>query len=145
MSDLMFAVAHHLVAFALVAILAAEYFALRPDIDPAGVRRLARIDLVYGVLAGAILAIGFGRAVFAAKGWAYYSGNTFFAAKIAAFLLIGLLSIPPTVTYFRWRKSGIVPSGAEVAKVRRYLLAELLLFAPLLAFAAAMARGLGMQ
>jgi uncharacterized membrane protein len=31
----------------------------------------------------------------------------------------------------------------EVAKVRRYLLLEILLFAPLLGFAAAMARGYG--
>ena len=58
-------------------------------------------------------------------------------------MFIGLLSIPPTVTYIRWRKSGTAPSDEQVASVRRFVLVEIALFAPLLAFAAAMARGYG--
>jgi uncharacterized membrane protein len=42
-----------------------------------------------------------------------------------------------------WRKAGTGPSNEAVAGVRRYLYAELALFPPLLAFAAAMARGYG--
>jgi putative membrane protein len=85
--------------------------------------------------------VGFSRAVFAAKGWAYYSHNAFFWGKIGVFTLIGLLSVPPTLTYLRWRRRP--PQGAEVTVVRRYLYAEVMLFAPLLACAAAMARGYG--
>ena len=59
------------------------------------------------------------------------------------FLVIGLLSVPPTVAYIRWRRSGAAPGDAQVAGVRRWLWAETLLFALLPAFAAAMARGYG--
>ena len=58
------------------------------------------------------------------------------------FLVIGLLSAPPTIAYFRWRRDG-APSDAEVARVRRFLHAELMLFPLLPIFAAAMARGYG--
>jgi putative membrane protein len=45
--------------------------------------------------------------------------------------------------YLKWRKAGAAPANEVVAKVRRLLLIEMVLFAPLLAFAAAMARGYG--
>ena len=92
---------------------------------------------MYAALAGLILAVGFSRAVFAAKGWLYYSHNLFFHLKVGTFLAVGLLSIAPTIAYIRWRRAGTAPTQAQVAGVRRWLWAELVLFAPLLAFAAA--------
>jgi putative membrane protein len=144
MLDLILATLHHLIAFGLVAVVFAELVYVRPGMDVAAVRRIAGIDAWYGILAGLIVFVGFGRAILAAKGWEYYSGNLFFWAKIATFLVIGLLSIPPTISYVKWKKAGIAPSDEAVAKARRFLLLEALLFAPLLFFAAAMARGDGM-
>jgi len=87
--------------------------------------------------------VGFLRATFAAKGWSYYSHNTFFWAKLATFAVIGLLSIAPTLTFMRWRRAGESPDALAVAAVRRYLHYELGLFLLLPLFAAAMARGYG--
>jgi putative membrane protein len=143
MLDLWLAIGHHLLIFGLFGVLAAELVLVRRGADLAVIARVARIDLWYGVLAGLILAVGFSRAVFAAKGWAYYSHNLFFHAKIGTFVLIGLLSIPPTVAYIRWRRAGVAPTDAQVASVRHFLWSELLLFALLPVFAAAMARGFG--
>jgi putative membrane protein len=141
--DLGFAIAHHLLVFALFGVLFAEFITVRKGIGPGVVARVAAIDMWYGILAGLVIAVGFCRAIFAAKGWAYYGHNGFFWAKIAAFALIGLLSIPPTLAYPRWRKAGGGPDDREVAKVRLCLHAQLGLFALLLACAAAMARGYG--
>jgi len=58
-------------------------------------------------------------------------------------VLIGLLSIMPTVAYIRWKRADSAPTDAQVAAVRRFLHGEAVLFVPLLAFAAAMARGYG--
>ena len=143
MLDLFLATAHHLLVFGIFGVVFAELMLVRRGMDRAAVTRVAAIDLWYGVLAGLILIVGFSRAVFAAKGWAYYSDNGFFWAKIGTFLLIGLLSAPPTIAYFRWKRAGAAPSDEQVAGVRRFLHAEVVLFAPLLAFAAAMARGYG--
>jgi len=143
MLDLEFAIGHHLLVFGIFGVLCAELIAVRRGMDQAAVARVAGLDLWYGILAGLILVVGFARASMAAKGWAYYSHNGFFWAKIATFLVIGLLSAPPTIAYVRWKRAGAAPTDAQVAGVRRFLLAEVVLFALLPAFAAAMARGYG--
>jgi len=143
MLDLAFAIGHHLLVFGLFGVLFAELIAVRKGMDASVVARIAAVDLWYGALAGLILVVGFSRAVFAAKGWHYYEHNGFFWAKIATFGLVGLLSVPPTIRFIAWRKAGVSPSDAAVAGVRRYLHAEVVLFALLPMFAAAMARGYG--
>lgn len=143
MLDLGLAIAHHLLVFSLFGVLFAELIMVRRGLDQAAVARVATIDLWYGVLAGAIVVVGFTRANFAAKGWTYYAHNGFFWSKIGAFAVIGLLSIGPTIAYIRWKRAGASPTDAQVAAVRRILYAELALFALLPAFAAAMARGYG--
>jgi putative membrane protein len=143
MLDLVLAIAHHLLIFAIFAILFTEFWVVRPGMGADTVARIAAIDLWYGLLAAAVIIVGFCRVIFAAKGWAYYSHNAFFWAKIGSFAIIGLLSVPPTLAFIRWRKLGTAPGDAAVAGLRRYLHAELMLFALLPIFAAAMARGYG--
>jgi putative membrane protein len=143
MLDLTLAITHHLLIFGIFGILFTEFWALSTGLSGASLARVGSIDLWYGILAAAIIVIGFCRAIFAAKGWAYYSHNAFFWAKIAAFAAIGVLSLPPTFAFIRWRKSGVLPGESEIRTVRRYLHAELALFIFLPIFAAAMARGYG--
>lgn len=143
MLDLILAILHHLLVFTLVAVLFGELVSVRRGMDVAAVRRVVAMDAWYGALAGLILVVGFARAIFAAKGWDYYQHNAFFWAKIGTFIVIGLLSVPPTLEYLRWRRTGMMPANEAIAKVRLYLWIEAVLFAPLLAFAAAMARGYG--
>jgi putative membrane protein len=143
MLDLALAIGHHLLIFALFGVLCAELIAVRRGMDAAAVARIAAVDLWYGLLAGLILIAGFSRAVFAAKGWFYYQHNGFFWAKIATFAMIGLLSVPPTIRFIAWRRAEISPPDAAIATLRRFLYAEVALFAFLPVFAAAMARGYG--
>lgn len=143
MLDLLLAVGHHLLIFAIFGIFCAEFWAVRPGMSSATVARISSLDMWYGVLAAAIVVVGFSRAIFAAKGWGYYSHNGFFWAKLAAFAAIGLLSVPPTLAFIRWRKSAVAPSESNVRAARRFLHGELALFVFLPLFAAAMARGYG--
>jgi putative membrane protein len=143
MLDLALAIGHHLLVFALFGVLVAELVAVRRGMEASAVARISAVDLWYGVLAGLLLIVGFGRAVFAAKGWLYYEHNGFFWAKIGTLVAIGLLSIPPTIRLIVWRRAAVSPSDEAVAALRRYLYAEVALFALLPAFAAAMARGYG--
>ena len=141
--DLTLAILHHFFVFALFGVLCAEFIVVRHGMDGAAVARIAPIDAWYGVLAALILIVGFCRAVFAAKGWTYYEHNAFFWAKIGTFVVIGLLSVPPTLAYLKWRRAGTAPSREDVAKVRPLLWMQMALFPLLPAFAAAMARGFG--
>ena len=143
MLDLILAVAHHILIFGIFGVLFAEFVLVRPGMDQAMVNRVAATDLWYGIMAGLIIVIGFARAIFAAKGWDYYSHNLFFWVKIGTFAVIGALSALPTISFLRWRRDKQVPNAMQVASVRRFLWAQLLLFPLLLVFAAAMARGYG--
>ncbi len=147
--DLVLAVLHHLLIFALAGVIAFEMGAVRLGLTAADIRRLGKVDLWYGILAALILIVGFSRAVFAAKGWDYYAANHFFWAKIGAFAVVGLLSIQPTIAFVRWRGAlkddpGFKPNARQIAAVRRFLWAEVFFFALIPVFAAAMARGYGM-
>ncbi len=147
-TDLHLAIAHHVLIFALMGVLAFEVGAVRQGLTGVDIARVAKVDLWYGILAGLILIVGFARANFAGKGWAYYDSNMFFWAKICTFALVGLLSIIPTVAFIRWRRAlkadpQFAPAASAVRNVRRFLLAEVFLFLLIPVFAAAMARGYG--
>jgi len=143
MTDLLLAIMHHIAIFALFATLVAEIALVKVGIDFETARRVQKIDRLYGLLAACILIVGIARVTFAAKGWYYYEHNAFFWCKMTTFLAIGLLSVPPTIRYLGWSRSGDQISNGEVHAVRNYLWLQLGLFVPLLGFAAAMARGYG--
>jgi putative membrane protein len=144
-TDLTLAIAHHLVIFALAGILAFEIGVIRLGMHG---QDIVRVDLWYGILAAAIIVVGFARAMFAAKGWPYYSVNVFFWAKMAAFAAVGLLSIAPTVRIIAWRRAlandaAFAPAATDIASVRRFLRTEAAVFGLIPALAAVMARGYG--
>ena len=146
--DLILASAHHLAVFALVGLFAAEFALLRPGLAGSRIGQLARIDAAYGAVAGLVIVVGILRVIFGASGWQYYISNQMFWGKMAAFLIMGLLTIPPTLALRRWATTartdaGYAPPQAEISANRRYihLQAAMLLFIPI--FAAAMARGYG--
>jgi putative membrane protein len=148
MDDLPFAIGHHLLAFAIAAILAAEWVAAT-SLNPGGVARLQRLDRYYGVAATLLIIVGILRVLYAGKGTLFYTSNPIFWAKMAAFGLVGLLSIAPTVTIMHWGRkarsdAGFLPRETELARLRRWIAAELVLFVPIPIFAAMMARGVGL-
>lgn len=150
MSDLALAVIHHLIVFGIAAVLAAELALMRPAAMSAQtVRLLGKFDAAYGLLALAILAAGFVRVWYGAKGPDFYLDNPMFWAKIGAFAAVGLLSIQPTMRIAAWQKASkanaaFVPTLEEVGKLRRVLLVEIHVFALIPIFAAVMARGIGL-
>jgi putative membrane protein len=149
MTDLLLACLHHLVVFSLVAVPAAELALMRGQVGALRVRHLAALDATYGALAGLILAIGFGRVFWGAKGAAFFLGNPVFWAKIAFFALVGLASVVPTMRVLRWKKSvrrdaAFTVAESDLASMRRWLAVELALFVPIPLLAAAMARGVGL-
>lgn len=148
MSDLILAGLHHLVAFTLVGVFAAEFALLRPGLEGRYLGRLSAIDGAYGAVAGLMIVIGILRVIFGASGWEYYVFNWAFWAKMAAFAAMGAVSVIPTMAFIRWRRAyaadpGFSPPAVEVARMRQLLFVEAALVALVPIFAAAMARGYG--
>jgi putative membrane protein len=129
-------------------VLAAQTVLVRPGLTGNALVRLGGLDRAYGILAGLILIVGFSRVFFGLKGWEYYIYYWVFWAKLAAFGVVGLLSIQPTMRIVEWTRkakadAGHVVPDSEVASVRAYLRAEGAVFVLIPIFAAAMARGIG--
>jgi putative membrane protein len=147
-TDLVLAILHHLLVFMLVGTLVAEAFLVRPGLSGANLATVGRLDAMYGGLSGAIILVGIGRVLFGLKGWEYYVYYWAFWAKMAAFLVVGLLSILPTMRIIAWRKAAagntayVVPDG-EIAGARAYIRGEAVFLALVIVFAAVMARGVG--
>jgi putative membrane protein len=147
--DAMLAALHYLAIILLVAFLAAEAVLCKPEyMSAATVRRLGVYDLLYFASAMVVLASGLARLVWGPWGAAYFANSIYFWAKVAAFALIALLSIAPTLAFMRWRRrlkfdASALPAADEVARARRWVMweAHVLILPPV--FAAMMGRGLG--
>ncbi|GLQ12260.1 hypothetical protein GCM10007913_41930 [Devosia yakushimensis] len=145
---LLLAIAHHLAVFTLVGIIAAEFAMLRPGIAGSRLNQLAKIDGAYGAVAGLVIVVGFLRVFFGGTDASYYLTNFAFWGKMAAFLVVGLLSIQPTLSLLRWRKRlasepDFAPPASEIAASRRFVHGEVAVLVLIPIFAAAMARGYG--
>ena len=145
MTDLLLALAHHFLVFGLAALLAAEAALLRPDMSRAQLRLLGTLDATYGIFAGLILIVGFCRVFYGAHGPDFFLHNPWFWAKIACFAAVGVLSAPPTIRFIAWRRQARTDSSysipaSDVAWVRRFMIVEIVVFAFIPLFAAAMVR-----
>jgi putative membrane protein len=144
----LFAFLHHAAAFLLVAVVMVELVLMRGEITVATARTLLRMDSVYGMSAVVLLIVGFIRVFYTEKGSDYYFHSGPFLAKLTLFIVVGLLSILPTVKFLGWRKAlqaGQAPAvdDATRRRVRTVIHVELTLLFLIMLCAAMMARGIG--
>jgi putative membrane protein len=139
---------HILAILTMVVFLASEAALCRSDwLNPKVVERLGKLDLVYGIAAGLVLATGLARIFWGVKGPEYYAGNWLLHTKVTLFVVIALVSVKPSLTIRRWVKAqrggAALPAEAEVRSTRRLIMVQAHLL-PLIPLAAAfLARGFG--
>jgi putative membrane protein len=146
-TDAILAYLHFAAIFALIWFLAKEWTLLRAGAANVDVERIAKVDSGFGAMAGIVLVTGALRAAFGAKGWAFYAHNPAFHAKVTLFVIVGLVSIAPTLQFLRWRKArradaAFRVSDAQWTRARRFLMIELHLIALIPLLAVIMSRGL---
>jgi putative membrane protein len=146
--DALLAYLHYTAILILASALGAEALLLRAQAGAATLRSLARADILYGVSSGIVVLTGLLRLFFGAKGATFYTGNPVFWTKVGLFIVVGLLSLPPTLKFIRWRRSldadpAFAPAPGELSAVRRLVFIELHLLALIPLAAVFMARGLG--
>ena len=138
---------HHAAAFVVVGALMTELVVLRNELTVASARSVLRMDAVYGVAATVLLVAGLLRVFYTEKGAAYYFASGSFLAKLGLFVIVGLLSIYPTMVFLGWRKAlraQIVPAldAGVRRKVRLLIHVELTLLFVIMLMAVMMARGI---
>ena len=143
MSEIIIRYCHFIAFMVLTAMLVAEHLLLKKRLTADEVRRLAIVDLVYGIAATVALVAGLALWFWVGKPAEFYTRNGIFHTKVTLFIVMALISIYPTVFFIRnWRArvpALDVPKGIIMA-IRAELV--LLLVIPLLAVL--MARGIGL-
>lgn len=136
---------HLIFLFIMIGCVVAQQFILRRQMDKKGIQMISKTDLIYGISSLIVVGIGLTLWFGVGKPADFYTSNPLFLLKIGLFILVGLLSVYPTLFYRNKRKSLMENEKTRVPAlvvfvVRLELL--LLLFIPLLAVL--MASGVGL-
>jgi putative membrane protein len=135
---------HFISIFAIVGSIVSEHLLLKKEMTRHELGRLARIDAVYGIAALSLLAAGLTLWLASlGKPAVFYTKNWIFHTKLTCFILVGLLSIYPTVFFIKNRKGNpdeLVKTPPLIFWMLRFEL-SLLFIIPLLA--GLMAKGIG--
>jgi len=147
MLSAIFSFLHFAAVFGIVGTLVVEWVTLNESVTWREARTLQLCDRWYGISATVLLIVGFMRVLFFEKGSAFYFSNPFFHAKLGLFLLVGVVSIYPTIRFIKWRpqmskgQAPVVPH-AEFRAIRTALRVEMVLLFGIVLCAAFMARGI---
>lgn len=148
-ADALLAYFHFIAMIGMGSMLTAELGTLVQPGSAFQLHRLKRLDGLYGMFAGLTLASGVARVLWGAKGSTFYLSNPVFHIKITLFIVVALISIYPTVQFFKWSKAAMAnvrfsPAAGAVGRVRAMIVTQLVLFAAIPFAATLMARGIGL-
>ena len=138
----------HLVAvLTLVVFLSSEAALCREEwMNAAVVRRLGKLDLIYGLVALALLLTGIARIVWGAKGLTWYVSQPLFHLKMLLLVVAAVLSLRPTFTIRKWVKAlnvaGTLPQPESVRFARKWLMVQAHIIPVIAVIAVFWARGM---
>ena len=139
---------HFIAAFGVVCSVVFEWvtFSRNPTLLEA--TKIQKADIIYGISAGLVLIFGFLRLFYFEKGSEYYFGNQFYYIKLYTFAVVGMISIYPTIRFFKWRKITKVGSSPIIDdvefKIIQWILRIEVVGLLIMVFAASMmAKGIG--
>lgn len=141
----------HYVSIGIIfAALAIEFFTLKEELNLQEAWRILWADSAYGIAAIMVLVTGILRVLYFAKDTAYYMNNPIFWVKIAVYLLVGTVSLYPTISFLKWIKSLMEEKVPEITinqykRLKGVIIFELIGFSTIPLFASMMARGIGME
>ncbi len=147
MSFILIKYLHFIGIFLVVGSLFAEVWILKPNMSRMQVRNLGMIDGLYGM--ASVITVTGGLILWLSdigKPPEFYQVNGLIYLKLGIFILVGILSIYPTIFFIKQRQSKKNPDGNEVIEIpvsiKRVVILELILVFTLPFWAALMAQGL---
>lgn len=140
-TDLFVRYFHFLGIFAMFALLTVQHMLLKGQVAAGGMKKIAVIDAAYGAAALVVLLCGLGLWLWVGKPAGFYSHNWVFHTKVTLFVLVGILSIFPTLFILKNRKkTTTVDVPKYIVMLVRF---ELLLLCIIPLLAVLMANGVG--
>jgi putative membrane protein len=134
---------HFLSIFTIVAALSGEHLLLKDQLSRKEIRRISILDTIYGISALTLLLAGLSLWLWVGKPAEFYSKNWIFHLKLTLFIIIGLLSIYPTIFFLKQRKGDEEEKVDVPKRVKMMIRLELLLLFIIPLLASLMAKGIG--
>jgi putative membrane protein len=139
---------HFVAAMSVVATLVYEKLTFSQDLSVREARRLQKVDAVYGLSSMMVILLGFLRVYYFEKGSSFYFSSTFFWVKMGMFVIVGLLSIYPTIKMIKWKEwldKNEAPemTDQEFLKIKKIMNFELFFLSLVILSASMMAKGIG--
>ena len=137
---------HFLSIIVITATLASEYVLVKDNLTKKEISRLSFIDLIYGLASITVFAAGltlwlgeYGKPA------EWYSKNWIFHLKLTILVVIGLISIYPTIFFLKNRKGDGEALVSVPKNIKRAIGIELILLAVIPILAGLMAKGIGLS
>jgi putative membrane protein len=135
---------HFASIFTIISCLAGEFFLLKPTLTRQEVRRIANIDGIYGLASIVLVAAGLTLWFGVGKPAEYYTSNWIFHLKWTLFVVVGILSIIPTIFFMKQRKGDPEEEVAVPSRIKNFVRIELIILFIIPILASIMAKGIGL-
>lgn len=140
-ADLLVRYFHFLAIFVLFSLLTVEHMLLKSRVEAATMKKLAVLDIAFGISALVVLVAGLGLWLWVGKPAGFYSHNWVFHTKVTLFVVVGILSFFPTRFIVKNRRTTV---DVDVPKwIVMLVRVELLLLCIIPLLAVLMANGVG--
>jgi putative membrane protein len=149
MNSALIASLHFFGAFGVAATVFAEWVIFNRKPTLAEARRIQLCDTWYGLCATIVLVAGTLRVFYFEKGSHFYLSNPVFLLKMSLFIVVGLLSIYPTIQFLGWRKATRAKQAPTMTDKQFNLISntlrlEVVLLIGMILAASLMAKGVGL-
>ncbi len=141
--EIAFRYLHFISIFAIAASIVSEHLMLKPQMSRNEILKLSKVDTIYGISAITLLIAGMTLWMGVGKPTEFYSENWIFHLKLGLFVLLGLLSIYPTVFFMKNRKGENMSELIDMPPmIKTMIRLELLLLLIMPFLAGLMAKGI---
>ena len=141
-TDLFVRYIHFLGIFVMFSLLTIEHTVLKDRVDSGWIKRIAIVDIAFGISALVVLLAGIGLWFWVGKPAGFYNDNWIFHAKVSLFILIGLLSFFPS-WFIRQQRNSLHESTTVPRFIVHIIRLELLFLCIIPLLAVLMANGVG--
>lgn len=121
----------------------AEWLLLQKVVSKKLLKRIAIFDAIYGISAITVLFAGLTMWLWVGKPAEYYNQNGWVYVKLGLFIIVGLLSIVPSIFIFKNNKGSDLDTNIDVPRSVRLMVGiEMILLCAIPIFAILMANGI---
>ena len=104
MDEIIIRYLHFVGIFSIASALFAEHILVKKEMSGPEIKKLAKIDLFYGIAAIVVLIVGLILWFWVGKPAVVYTKNFLFHIKLTLFLILGILSVYPSIFFIKNRK-----------------------------------------